>query len=145
MVKFNINMELLCCYYSCIVRVKPVITPPIKASVLSTTVQWVFRLNVDDRIYTFRVICRDGNGSIMNIGEKLIMKNVAEFKNDSLEPNTTYYVKVAAVYNDGFEAESENEFAFRTPGGYTMYVIMLYIIHIIVPLTQNAAFLKISL
>ena len=51
----------------------------------------------------------------MDIGEELPLKNVAEFKNDSLEPKTTYYVKVVAVYNDDFEAESK-EYSFTTLG-----------------------------
>ena len=43
----------------------------------------------------------------MDIGEELTPKNVAELKNDSLQLKTTYYVKVVAIYKDGFEAESE--------------------------------------
>ena len=99
-------------------RVRPVIIPPIIPAILFTTIQWVFRLNVDDQIRTFRMTCRDEGGESISVKEKLTMKNVAKFKNDLLEPKTEYHVKVVAVYNDGFEAESD-EHSFTTLGSVT--------------------------
>jgi hypothetical protein len=95
------------------VRVRPVIIPPIIPAILFTTIQWVFRLNVDDQIRTFLMTCRGEGGESISVKEKLTMKNVAKFKNDLLEPKTEYHVKVVAVYNDGFEAESD-EHSFTT-------------------------------
>ena len=94
---------------------KPVVIKPIVPAILFTTIQWVFHLNVDDRISTFRVVCRDEEGKSINVKEKLTMKNVAKFRNDLLEPKTAYHVKVVAVYKDGFEAESD-EHSFTTLG-----------------------------
>ena len=101
-----------------IARVRPEIAPPIVPAILFTTIQWVFRLNVDDRISTYRVVCRDEEGKSINVKEKLTMKNVAKFRNDQLKPNTKYHVKVVAVYKDGFEAESDGH-SFTTLGTVT--------------------------
>jgi hypothetical protein len=95
-------------------RVKPVIINPIKTSLLSTTIQWVFRLNVDKRIRTFRVICKDDEGKSLDIWEELTFKNIAEFKNKSLKPETTHHLTVVAVYKDGFESESDKGVSFKT-------------------------------
>ena len=129
----GIYVHVYTCYNTCIniispslhaERVKPQLISQ-NPLVLTTTVQWVFRLNVDDRIDSYRVICRDGKGNIMNIDQKSIGKNLAKFKNDKLEPNTTYHVKVAAVYKDGFEAKSE-EASFTTLGMLPIQASGLY-------------------
>lgn len=80
-----------------------------------TTVQWIFRVNVDKRIRTFRVKCQDDMREDVNIKFDIKMKNVAEFKNDPLLPNTKYFVRVLAVYEDGFESESK-ECSFKSCG-----------------------------
>ena len=72
-----------------------------------TIVQWVFRLNVDERIKWFEVVCRDDQQQPVDIGAKTTLKNVAEFKNTSLQPTKRYYIKVLAVYKDDFKSESE--------------------------------------
>ena len=95
-------------------RVKPVIVR-VEVSHYVTTVQWVFRINVDKRIQKFRVKCRDDMHEEVDIKFNMKLKNVAEFKNDPLLPNAMYYVRVLAVYEDGFESESE-EFSFKLCG-----------------------------
>lgn len=80
-----------------------------------TTVQWIFRVNVDKRIQMFRIKCQDDMNEEVDIKSNIKLKNVAEFKNDPLLPNTMYYVRVLAVYEDGFESESE-EFSFKSCG-----------------------------
>ena len=97
-------------------RVKPEIVR-VESSVLTTVVQWVFHLSVDGRIKTFRVRCQDEKGNIMEINAKLTLNNVAVFKNCFLKSNTEYKIRVAAVYNDGDEAWSEQS-SFVTPGRY---------------------------
>ena len=98
-----------------LVRVRPIIVPPIVLAILYTTIQWIFRLNVEDRIKTFRVICRNAEGKLIDVNEELMMRNVAKFENNQLKPWTTYYVRIVAVYKDGFEAASE-ESSFTTLG-----------------------------
>ena len=102
-------------------RVKPEIVH-LKPSVLTTIVQWVFRLNVDGGIKTFRVRCQDEKGNIMEINAKLTLKNVAKFENRFLKSNTEYKIQVAAVYNDGHEAWSEQS-SFVTPGRYIIILL----------------------
>ena len=98
-------------------RVRPIIVPPIVPVILFTTIQWIFRLNVEDQVDTFRVICRNAEGKSINVKEKVTMRNVAKFKNDLLKPSTIYHVKIVAVYKDGFEAASD-ESSFTTLGMY---------------------------
>ena len=81
----------------------------------------MFRLNVDKRIKSFRVNCRDEDGEIMDIKDVIIMKNVAEYKNYSLLPNTKYWVRVFALYEDEFESESEESF-FTTCGNELSHI-----------------------
>ena len=75
----------------------------------------MFRLNVDKRIQEFRVICRDELGEQVDIAQEPTLKNVAEIKNWSLQSTVKYSVKVLAVYEDGFESESE-ESSFKLFG-----------------------------
>ena len=51
----------------------------------------------------------------MDIQDVLTLKNVAEFKNENLLPDTKYFVRVLALYEDEFESESE-ESSFKTGG-----------------------------
>ena len=108
-------------------RVKPEVVR-VEPSVLTTTFQWTFQLNVDERIKTFRVICQDEAGKSIEVKEKLTLKNVAKFKNNLLEPNTKYHVKVAAVYTDGFEAESA-QLPFTTLGIHNVQIMLHYILY----------------
>ena len=64
--------------------------------------------------------CRGAEGKSIGVDEEPTLRNVARFKNNSLNPKTTYHLKIVAVYNDGFEAESE-ELAFTTPGKHLCY------------------------
>ena len=82
----------------------------VHSDVTTTTVQWVFRLNVDDRVKKFRVICREDQGSPVDmdiIDDKPNFKNIAKLRNSHLKPQTQYHIKVLAVYEDGFESESK--------------------------------------
>ena len=97
------------------VRVRPKIVLPIAPAILCTAIQWTFRMNVENRIETFRIICRNDAGNLIDVKEKITMRNVAKFKNDSLKPRTTYHVKIVAVYKDGFEVASD-ESSFTTLG-----------------------------
>jgi hypothetical protein len=98
-------------------RIKPTIKE-IKTTPIVTTVQWVFRMNVDDRIKHFKLVCHDEHRQLVHIEEKRVMKNVAEFSNKSLQCEMKYYIKVVAIYDDEVESESE-ELSFTTSGRHS--------------------------
>ena len=84
---------------------------------LNTNVQWRFAPNVESRIKKFIVeVTAGGDG-----GESSVPLSVSTGPKDrfatlsSLKPSTTYYVKVVAEYEDGFQAESKDHH-FTTSG-----------------------------
>ena len=99
-------------------RVKPIIES-VNPSTIFTTVQWTFPVDIEDSVKKFRVICLDANGQLVDIDDSArpTLRNVAKFKNTSLVPENAYCVKVLAVYEDGFESESE-PYQFTSPCKY---------------------------
>ena len=92
----------------------------------------------------FRVSCRDGEGKLIGVDEESTMRNVARFRNDSLNPKTTYHLKIVAVYNDGFQAESE-EFSFTTPGNTSITIMCAHHLHLLICLTDRISPQNISI
>ena len=72
-------------------------------------------MNVDDRIKHFKLVCHDEHRQLVDIEEKCVLKNVAEFSNQSLQCVMKYYIKVVAIYDDDVESESD-ELSFTTSG-----------------------------
>ena len=82
------------------------------SDVTITTVQWVFGINVDERVNKFRVFCREDHGPAVHmdiIDDNSNFKNIAKLRNSHLKPQTQYHIKVLVVYEDGFESESKEQ------------------------------------
>ena len=96
-------------------RVRPIIES-VNPSIIFTTVQWTFPVDIEDRVKKFRLICLDAGGQPVDIDYNPL-HHVAKFENTSLVPQCTYCVKILAVYEDGRESESE-PYRFTSPCKY---------------------------